>query len=166
MIMFHHRRDVPNPDGINSKEFRHFDFTRALAYACRPSLSRPGSRRERSIPPVTSIPRSQLQRENCSWAQTGKPNFSTIEDKSANPFDGVLTRDTPRTDVVDFKKNQFILQLSPGRPILIAVNGANGAARWHCRLVDLQKTTVVADPFCLTSPCLRKSQSEHAAARH
>ena len=95
-------QDAPNPDGINSSD-PSFDFTRlgvrVPAVLVSPWIE-PGkidsTRYEHSS--IAATARKLFL--GAAW----QTKFLNKRDKAANPFDGVLTRDTPRTDTVDFSK--------------------------------------------------------------
>jgi phospholipase C len=95
-------QDAPNPDGTNSTD-PPFDFTRLGVRVPAVVVS----------PWIEAGTIDSTRYEHASIAATARKlflgaawqtKFLNNRDKAANPFDGVLTRNTPRTDVADFTK--------------------------------------------------------------
>lgn len=134
---------VPNPDGKNCSNPA-FDFTRLGVRVPAVLVS----------PWIEPGKIDSTQYEHSSLAATARklflgPNWAssylTERDRTANPFDGVLTRSSPRTDTVAFDTPQ-------NRPALLrAANPAHSAARRRLHaslpLSELQKTLVAQANF-------------------
>lgn len=130
--------DAVNPDGLNCITPA-FDFTRlgirVPAVVVSPWIE-PGTidstRYEHSS--IAATARKLFLGD--SW----RVKFLNLRDQAANPFDGKLTRDTPRTDVVNFEAPQKMAALARARdPLQVEARTAQHAS---LPLSELQQTLV------------------------
>jgi phospholipase C len=136
-------QDAPNPDNMNSKNLV-FDFTRLGVRVPAVVIS----------PWIEPLTIDSTRYEHASIAATArklflgdgwKTKFLNSRDVAANPFDGSLTRDTPRTDVVNFVAPQNAHILARARdPQAVNARIAQHAA---LPLSELQRTLVAQTNF-------------------
>jgi phospholipase C len=136
-------KNVPNPDGINSTN-PPFDFTR-LGVRVPAVVISPW------IEPATI---DSTQYEHSSIAATARKlflgaawqdKFLTQRDQAANTFEGTLTRDVPRNDLVDFDKPINVAALArASNPQAVAERTAEHAS---LPLSELQRGTVMQAHF-------------------
>jgi phospholipase C len=136
-------QDAPNPDNMNSKNLP-FEFTRLGVRVPAVVIS----------PWIEPLTIDSTQYEHASIAamarklflgESWKTKFLNNRDLAANPFDGTLTRDTPRTDVVNFVAPQNAPTLARARdPQAVNARIAQHAA---LPLSELQRTLVAQTHF-------------------
>lgn len=148
---------VPNPDNINCSN-PVFDFTRLGVRVPAIVVS----------PWIDPLIIDSTQYEHASIAATARklflgPNwqnkFLNNRDEAANTFDGNLTRDTPRTDVVNFDRP--VNRAALARAQNDAAVSARTAQHASLPLSDLQRAAVMQTHFVnLTLPPDQQSDTQ------
>jgi len=148
---------VPNPDGINSTN-PPFDFTRLGVRVPAVVIS----------PWIDQLTIDSTQYEHSSIAATARKlflgtawqsKFLNNRDKAANTFDQSLTRDTPRTDVVNFDHPLHAAALARAQSASAAASRT--ARHASLPLSELQQATVMQSHFVnLTLPPDQQSDTQ------